>query len=212
MQASLFLALILVSPASADVIALRNGVTMKGIVAQAQPDGVDLRVDEEGTVFLDSGTVLTVTFQTAKENAALEAGWKADRKKFREEAAEKERLDEAKRAKGLSFYEGEWLSAKELDHRLAAKSLDLDTAPRYGRAFVPHEAAQPALPAYASGWDHQGSLFYNGGSGVLVVTPASARRRVERFDYTPRGALSGLKGMFSVESSWVATRQSRLSE
>ncbi|MBI5209326.1 MAG: hypothetical protein HY927_05060 [Elusimicrobia bacterium] len=48
---------VLLRPASADVVDLRNGVSMKGIVTGVTDEEVQVQVDESGYVFLDTAVV-----------------------------------------------------------------------------------------------------------------------------------------------------------
>jgi hypothetical protein len=138
----LLLALLLACGAArarADVVTLRNGVKLEGILAQGEDDATTLRVSADGYVVLDTATVVDVQRQTAKENARLQAGWAAQDR----QAAEKERDDkkfaETQRAKGLIPYQGEWITPAEFDRRLALDKLDVE---RY-------RAAHPAVPPAA---------------------------------------------------------------
>lgn len=119
---------VLLRPASADVVDLRNGVSMKGIVAGVTDEGVQVQVDESGYVFLDTAVVVGVRLQTPRQNDGLLAQWRGRRLALEAREREQRRFEEAQRAKGLTLLDGEWLTAQEFERRLQVKKLQAEWA------------------------------------------------------------------------------------
>ena len=59
-------------PLKADVLTLRNGTKMTGIVRETTDETTELQVDAVGSVFLDKTTLASVQLDTPKKNKEIE--------------------------------------------------------------------------------------------------------------------------------------------
>jgi hypothetical protein len=131
--------------ARADVVVLANGAKMSGIVLETAPDGLNLQVDEEGFVILSTETVASVQRQTAAQNKALRAQWRVGRQKAETDEQRERTFAAAQRAKGLTFFQGEWITTKEYELRLAKQELDDKAHGKNAQAFVAAESTARVL-------------------------------------------------------------------
>lgn len=71
----LWCAFLLTGIAGADTIRLRNGSTIEGVVTQETPAQVTLAIGA-GSTTLPRGTIASIEYATAEENARQQAGWR----------------------------------------------------------------------------------------------------------------------------------------
>lgn len=122
---ALLLVAIACSVARADVVTLRNGVKMTGILSEGE-DGLTLRVSDQGYVMLDSATVVGIQRADKAVNAKLLAGWKTAAEADSRAEEVRTKYDEEQRAKGYVQYQGEWMTPSQFDRRLAIDRLEVD--------------------------------------------------------------------------------------
>lgn len=126
---ALFLTVVFVAAsapaARADVVTLRNGVKMTGVLTEDE-SGLTLRVSDDGYVGLDSATVVGVMRASRVENEALVASWKATAERETREDRDRAKYDDEQRAKGYVWYQGEWMTPAQFDRRLALDHLEIE--------------------------------------------------------------------------------------
>lgn len=120
----LLLFLLAALPARADLVTLGNGTKLKGIVIDTDAQGVEFQVDEEGFVFLDTTTALSVQHETPQQNKELKLLWRSQRSAQEKLESDARIFAAAQRAKGLSLYGSEWLPDKEVEQKLKAAALE----------------------------------------------------------------------------------------
>ena len=115
-----------VRPSSADVVFMSNDVSMEGILEQ-NPDGtLQLRVSVDGTIFLDTGTVTGIERQSRDQNDALLRRWEENKAKADQEERAQAAFAAAQKAKGLIFFEEEWMKPEEADRKIQLERLFLE--------------------------------------------------------------------------------------
>jgi hypothetical protein len=172
MAPALALLLAALAPARADVVNLANGNAMAGIVVETTAEGVNLQVDDEGFITVDSSTIASVKKETAEQNERRRAKWREDRKKAEDAEAGKAAYAEKQRAKGLVLYEDEWMTPVEARQRMAAKDQQERYNQKHAQTFIAREGVpQPFAAPGVAPPRRRGSYnyYYFGGGGTPVV-------------------------------------------
>ena len=124
-------------PLKADVLTLRNGTKMTGIVRETTDETTELQVDAVGSVFLDKTTLASVQLDTPKKNKEIEEAWKAqalDESKKAQALEEKHRLEE-RTANSLQqasetemvYHDGAWMPKEEWERRQGTVARQVQT-------------------------------------------------------------------------------------
>lgn len=139
------------TPARADVVTLKNGVKMEGLLTTDEDGATTLQVSDDGYVTLDTATVVNVKKQTAEENARHKAKWTEQNRQSTEKEQGAQKFAENQRAKGLIPYQGEWVTPTEFDRRLALDRLDMER----------DRAAHPMISQVNVVVESQSSSYFN---------------------------------------------------
>lgn len=142
MTACASLLLVLASAGHADLVVLKNGNTMEGIISKQDKKMVRLQIDFESYIELARDQIAAVKKQTPKQNQKIRNAWEtADTglKKYEDEPAGSAKFLEAQRKKGLRMYDGEWMTEEEIRKRVEEDNEANRTGPPADRGVNPNE-------------------------------------------------------------------------
>lgn len=99
--------------APADVIHLKKGGKVKGVVINESEESVEIK-SNLGTIVLSRGAISRIVKATEEENKAFESQWRKEKKEKDEEADRNVQFEKEQRAKGLVKYKGTWVTPEKL--------------------------------------------------------------------------------------------------
>lgn len=118
----LFIILLLLIPGAifADVIYLKSGGKIEGIIEKETDTAITITLDI-GTAAYPKTQIESLSKSTDEENAKLKEKWKAQKQQRQAEQEERRKFAEEQEAKGLIFYEGRWITKAEYEELTKSK-------------------------------------------------------------------------------------------
>ncbi len=98
--------------ARGDVVNLRKGGSITGVIVSENEKSVEIR-SNLGTIIFSRGAISEIRKASAEENAGLESQWKKDKAEREQRIKEARRFEEEQRAKGLVKTDAGWVPAEK---------------------------------------------------------------------------------------------------